>query len=226
MKQKISAVIPIREGSQRVKDKNLRKFANTTLLELKIDTLKSVGLFDEIIVNTDSESAINIAIKKGIKYHRREAFYASSKCSGSEFFEHLGRVTNTDIFAYCPVTSPFITIETIKKCITTFLETSEHDSLVTVSSVKEFLWLNGKPINYSVKNAPNSQDLPNIVSINFGIALINKAILIENKNIIGNNPQFITTDDIESIDIDTPLDFYLAEKIYKKLIVKRKNLLD
>lgn len=32
---RITAVIPIRSGSQRVKDKNLRKFGDTTLMELK-----------------------------------------------------------------------------------------------------------------------------------------------------------------------------------------------
>ena len=36
---KITAVIPIRSGSQRVKDKNLRPFADTTLMENKMDKL-------------------------------------------------------------------------------------------------------------------------------------------------------------------------------------------
>lgn len=39
---KITAVIPIRTGSQRVKDKNLRAFADTNLMELKIKTLLQV----------------------------------------------------------------------------------------------------------------------------------------------------------------------------------------
>ena len=36
---KITAVIPVRKGSQRVKDKNLRPFAGTTLLDIKIKSL-------------------------------------------------------------------------------------------------------------------------------------------------------------------------------------------
>ncbi|MFR9524380.1 MAG: NTP transferase domain-containing protein [Rikenellaceae bacterium] len=117
---KITAVIPIRAGSQRVKNKNLRPFGDTTLLELKIDRLKEAGVFDDIVVNTDSEEAIQIAKAKGVSYHRREPYYASSECSGSDFFKHLGEVTQTDAFVYTPCTSPFIATQTIKKCIETY----------------------------------------------------------------------------------------------------------
>ena len=58
--KKITAVIPIRSGSQRVKDKNLRPFANTTLMENKIEMLLNVPELDSIIVNTNSEEAIEI----------------------------------------------------------------------------------------------------------------------------------------------------------------------
>ena len=57
---KVTAVIPIRSGSQRVKDKNLRKFGDTTLMELKIKNLLEVPELDKVIVNTNSEEAINI----------------------------------------------------------------------------------------------------------------------------------------------------------------------
>lgn len=63
---KITAVIPIRSGSQRVKDKNLRPFANTTLMENKINSLLQVPELDSIIVNTNSEEAIEIVKKKYI----------------------------------------------------------------------------------------------------------------------------------------------------------------
>ena len=47
--RKITAVIPIRKGSQRVVDKNLRPFADSCLLAIKIDKLKKVKGIDEII---------------------------------------------------------------------------------------------------------------------------------------------------------------------------------
>ena len=62
MRKKITAVIPIRKGSQRVPNKNFKEFWNgKNLLELKIEMLKSIHLIDEIVVNTDSELAIQTA---------------------------------------------------------------------------------------------------------------------------------------------------------------------
>lgn len=60
---KITAVIPIRSGSQRVRDKNLRPFADTNLMELKIKNLLQVPELTSIVVNTNSEEAIEIINK-------------------------------------------------------------------------------------------------------------------------------------------------------------------
>ena len=92
--------------------------------------------------------------------------------------------------------------------------------------MKEFLWLDRKPLNYDPVHAPNSQDLPDVVALNFGVTVVRRDDLIRNSNIIGKNPQFVITDEIEAIDIDTPLDFYIAEQLYKKLILENKELLE
>ena len=124
---KITAVIPVRKGSQRVKDKNLRPFAGTTLLDNKIQMLLKVPEIDEIVVNTNSEAAIELVELDyqgtKVRAQRREEFYASSQCSGSEFFKHLGEVTDTDLFIYTPCTSPFVKPETVSLCITIILLT-------------------------------------------------------------------------------------------------------
>ena len=226
---RITAVVPIRSGSQRVRDKNLRPFAGSTLMELKINSLLMVPELTSIVVNTNSEEAISIVNKRytgGVKTHRREEYYASSECSGSEFFRHLGEVTDTDIFVYCPCTSPFIKPQTISQCIRRFMSSPGHDCLATVSPVKDFLWLDGHAVNYDPAHAPNSQNLPDIVALNFGVTVIGREDLIRNGNIIGQRPQFVPTDDIEGIDIDTPLDFYIAEQIYRKLFIDKKELLE
>ena len=224
----IKAVIPIRKGSQRVQNKNLRPFADTTLLENKIKVLKKAGFFDDIIVNTDSEEAMVGGEDNGVSWHRREPYYASSACSGSEFFQHLGIVTDCDVFCYCPVTSPFVSVETMMKCKALYEEKMQEgcDCVSTVSDVKEFLWLDGKPVNYDKKNAPNSQNLPDVKALNFGFTMVKRESLIKNRNIIGDNPLFVTTSGMESVDIDTPLDFYIAEQIYRKVILEGKNILD
>ena len=64
---KITAVIPIRTGSQRVRDKNLRPFGDTNLMELKIKTLLQVPELTSIVVNTNSEEAISIVNKSYLR---------------------------------------------------------------------------------------------------------------------------------------------------------------
>ena len=51
MNKKITAVIPVRKGSVRVKNKNIRDFGGTSLLELKIDLLKTVVGLDKIVLH-------------------------------------------------------------------------------------------------------------------------------------------------------------------------------
>lgn len=172
------------------------------------------------------QSLLSIKVIGGVKTHRREEYYASSECSGSEFFRHLGEVTDTDIFIYCPCTSPFVKPETISRCIRTFVDSDDCDCVSTVSAIKEFMWLDGKPVNYDPLNAPNSQNLPDVVALNFGTTVIRREDLILNHNIIGKHPKFVLTSDIEAIDIDTPLDFYLAEQIYQRTILEGKELIE
>jgi N-acylneuraminate cytidylyltransferase len=65
-----------------------------------------------------------------------------------------------------------------------------------------------------------------VVALNFGVTVVGREELIKNSNIIGKRPQFVITDDVEAIDIDTPLDFFIAEQLYNKLILEKKGLLD
>lgn len=78
---KITAVIPIRSGSQRVKDKNLRSFAGTTLMENKIEMLLHVPELDSIIVNTNSEEAIKIVKERYLRGGVNKRFHSTNEKS-------------------------------------------------------------------------------------------------------------------------------------------------
>ena len=186
-KGKLIAVVPVRAGSQRVKDKNIKPFANSNLLTLKLQTLKNVANIDRIIVNSDSDDMLDIALKNRVSTHKREDYYASSECNNSEYFQHIAEVTDADYIMYAPVTAPLVSKETYFACIDKFMN-SDINNLVTVSDVKHHMWLDGKPLNYNPKNAPNSQDLPDVVSINYGICIISRDDMIENRNIVTENP--------------------------------------
>ena len=79
------------------------------------------------------------------------------------------------------------------------------------------MWLDGKPLNYNIAESPNSQDLPDINAVTYGICIISKEDMIKYRNVVTENPTFKVLDEIESIDIDTEFDFMVAEMVYKKL---------
>jgi len=220
---KITAVIPVRKGSERVIDKCLKKFGDTNLLELKINELLKVKLIDEIIVNTDSDEAIDIAKKYGVGFHKRDAYYASSDCPANEYFWYLGKHTETDLVAYTPVTNPFIKAETFSKLIEKY-KLINNNSIVTSGGLREFLWNVDKPLNFTLDKHPKSQDLAGISSINFALCLIPRKVLTESKSIIGPNPEVIEIPEIESFDIDSPLDFFFAEQYYIHTVNNNKNI--
>mgnify|MGYP003636194838 FL=1 len=55
MKKNICALIAVRAGSKRVKNKNIRPFANKSLLEIKINTIKQVKGIQQIFVSSDDD---------------------------------------------------------------------------------------------------------------------------------------------------------------------------
>jgi CMP-N-acetylneuraminic acid synthetase len=215
-KGKMTAVVAVRAGSQRVKNKNFRPFADTNLLELKLKILLKVKNLDEIIVNSDSDIMLELANKYNVKTQKRDEFFASSNATNSDFHKHIAEVTNSDFIFLAPVCSPFIGVKRHQEAINNFMM-SEVDSLTSCELVKGHLWLDGKPINYSLDNVPNSQDLPEIKKLNYGISIIKRQTMIERKGLVGLKPEFVVLNEIESTDIDEMETFNTAEILYNNL---------
>jgi CMP-N-acetylneuraminic acid synthetase len=210
----ITAVVPVRAGSQRVKNKNTRPFAGTTLLDIKLEMLSRIKTIDKIIVSTDCDNAKAIAKKYGVNIHKRDPYYASSECTNSEFFENMANYVDSGSILYAPCTAPLIKESTYYDFINRY-SLNDMKNLVTTSLIKEHLWLDGKPINYEIDKSPNTQDLPDIMSINYGLSIISRELLLKSKNIVSSNPNFYVLDNLEGVDVDTPLDFKFAEFLYE-----------
>ena len=210
----LTAVIPVRAGSQRVKDKNFKPFADSNLLEIKINQIKQLSV-NRIIVNTNSPEAIEIAKKHNVEFFERDPYYASSECSNSEYHEYLARVTDAENLLIAQVTSPLIETQSYLNAIQQFFESS-NDSVMSVQKFQNFLLSDGKPINYTLDNMPNSQDLEPYQVPTFGIIICKRKKMLEYKNYICGKCSFLELNEIESMDIDTPLDFEFAEFLYKR----------
>ncbi len=72
--KKITAIIPVRKGSQRVKDKNIKDFCGSSLLEIKIKSLKKVESIDKIVVTSDCTKMLDMASQLGVDTHIRETY--------------------------------------------------------------------------------------------------------------------------------------------------------
>lgn len=213
------AVVPIRKGSQRVKHKNFRPFAKKNLLIHKIEVLKKLDFIDEIIINTDSRKAISIAKKLGVKYFKREDYFASSKCLNSDFWKNVADNTNSEFIMFTNCTSPLIKLNTYKEMISLsrkFFKSKKFDSLNTVTEIKEFLFKDNIPINFKLNKTPNSQNLPNIVKLNFAINILRTKQMSSGKSLIGKKPFLYKLDEIEGLDINSPYEFSFAEYLFKK----------
>lgn len=213
----IKALIAVRSGSIRVKNKNIKPFADSSLLEIKIKQLLEIPSLDGVVVNSNDDTMLDIARQLGAEAVKRDEYFATSEVSPNELYVNMAENFPADTVVFANATNPLITNDTIIKCIQTYKEAKDFDSINTVNLVKEFLWLDGKAINYDPTKKPRSQDLPDIVSINHAVNVIDRKLMIERKDIFGYNPYLYPVDKVEAIDIDDMVDFEFAEFMYKKL---------
>jgi len=220
MPAEIVALIGVRGGSKRVQNKNGRKFANTNLLTLKIQVLQQVKGISRIVVNSDCQELLSIAAASGAETVLRDPAFATDHVLTSDYYRHIAENCEADVILSPTVTTPMVERESYETGIRTFHELEEqsesvYDSVTSCRPIKEFLYRDGKPLNYDPERQVRSQDLPNIVALNYGYSIIRRERMIEYKNIVGKRPYFVKLSQIESIDIDTLEDFFIAETLYR-----------
>lgn len=222
MKKTIKSLILSRKGSQRVPSKNTKPFANSSLLEIKIRQAKRLedkGVVDGVVVNTNDETVIEIANKYNCEIIRREEYYCTNEISANELHEHLGKTFTADIAMFMNTTSPLVTDETLERAIKEYWEKVEngpYNSLNACHVIKEFLWLNGKALNYNPDKKPRSQDLPEILSLDSATDIIECKQMIKDRSFVSKEPYLFVVDSIEGKEVDWPEDFEICELLYQK----------
>ena len=213
----VIAMVPVRAGSTRIPNKNTRPFGDLSLLQLKLKLLKKIVGITKIVVSTDCPISADVACNNGIEVKWRNKYYAGSEITNDLHWFHIAETTPGDIVFLAQVTSPLLKVSSMQTALNSFLSSDRHDSINSVSAEKKFLWKNKKPMNYDINKTPKSQDLPNIVSLNFAITIIQKQTMMKRKNVVGYKPTFFELDKVESLDIDDLIDFKIAELMYKEL---------
>ena len=214
----IKALVAVRAGSQRVENKNIRPFAESNLLEIKLKQLLRCSLLDGIIVNSEDDNMLSIAKNMGCETVKRDMYYASSHAPMSEVYKNMAENANCDTIVYANVTNPLLKDTTLKNAIRFYLDhTIQYDSLNSAHLIKEFMFKDNIPMNYDLKHQPRSQDLPDIYALNFAISIISRESMIQGMNVVGSKPYIFPIDEVEATDIDNSIDFEFAEHMYKKL---------
>lgn len=224
IKPSTTILLPMRAGSQRVINKNLRPFAGYRygLAELKIRQLLETHNADEILVDTDIESVdeiVSCLLSNGcdisrIRVERRDPYFARSETSTDELITYLAAKVQNDLVVWTHSTQPFITAAIIDDAVNVFIKNSQfYDSLMSVTAVRDFLWDDKGPLNYdrNVEKWPRTQTLPVWYMINSGIFINSASDMMARKDRIGDKPFFYEMDKQTGWDIDDIDDFEIAE---------------
>jgi N-acylneuraminate cytidylyltransferase len=225
MKRTIKALVPVRSGSLRVENKNVRPFCGSTLLEFRVKQLLALPFLDGVVVSSNDPDMVRMARALGAETHQRDPYFASNTVSMSEVYENMATAMDCDDVLYALVTTPLVKSESFVKAFELYRSLpSGFDSITTVADVKEFLIKDGKPFNYDGTRIPRSQDLPDIVKLTFCISMLPRTTMVARRSCLGVQPHFFKLPPEESVDIDTPFDFKLAELLYDYSVIKNLPL--
>ncbi|PYE38591.1 CMP-N-acetylneuraminic acid synthetase [Rhizobium sp. PP-F2F-G20b] len=225
----VTVFLPCRAGSERVKNKNTRAFAGNLggLLAIKIAQLLSCFEIDKIIVSTNDDVAMSIVTNlhgadPRVELIRRPEMLCGSHSSTDDVIKYVPTVIEHGPVLWTHVTSPFVTGYHYKEIIKRYLadmKSGDHDSLMTVTEVRTFVWNEQGPINYerTVEKWPRTQTIKPLFEVNSAAFMVDVEMISRVNDRIGRRPRLFPLDRKVSFDIDWPDDFDIAELIWHNL---------
>jgi len=223
---KLFAIIPARGGSKRIPRKNIKLFHGKPIIAYSIEAALKSGLFNDVIVSTDDEEIAEIAIKYGAKV----PFYRSKKNSDDfattfdvleevyQYYLKKGEKINTICCIYpC---AAFTTKEKLTLSYKLFSE-NNFDSLLPIIEysfpIQRALKIEKNNVAYSNPEfaLKRSQDLEKRYHDAGQFYWMEAQTVMNKKTVLTENTGFFIISELEVHDIDTILDWKLAELKYK-----------
>lgn len=215
---KFIALVPMKLNSERVKNKNIRKFDNgKPLCSYILNTLNEVNNLDDVYVYC-SDERIKEYIPNGIKFLKRSSELDQSTTKINEVLKAFAIDVDANYYVLTHATAPFISKETIEKGIE-IIKDGEYDSLFTVTKLQDFLWKDNKPFNYSLNSIPRTQDLEPLYEETCGLYIYSRDLILNEDRRIGDKPYLLEVSKIEALDIDTEDDFFISNAVSSKVKV-------
>lgn len=216
---KTVAVVPMKLNNRRLPQKNTKSFTNgKPLCHYILSTLLIVDGIDEVYVYC-SNPDIQEYIPEGVKYLKRSETLDQDTTKMNEVLQSFAKDISADIYVMTHTTAPFIKKESIKKGLDAVMS-GKYDSAFAAKKLQEFLWKDGVPFNYALDNIPRTQDLPALYEETSGFYIYKNEVMTKLNRRIGEKPFIVEVGEIESVDIDEPEDFMIADAIYNHLFVK------
>lgn len=227
-------LIPARKGSKGIPNKNRKKLAGKELLLYTLEAAREVADDKDICVSTDDEKLLELCTLKGLEVpFKRPANLAKDTTASSEVILHAldfyrRKKANYDCVVLLQPTSPFRTAKHIRAALR--LYRASIDLLVSVCETKAnpytvlkeedekgFL----KPSKTSKKEISRRQDAPKVYELNGAIYIINVASFMKNKSLhtLKKVKKYLMSYE-DSIDLDEPLDWEIAEIMMQKKLVQ------
>lgn len=224
----VVALIPARGGSRRVPGKNIRRLGGHPLLAYTIAAARDAGIFDAVIVSTDTADIADVARHYGAEVpFLRPAAFAGDTSPDIEWLAHMiealeaaGR--GADAFALLRPTSPFRTAATISRAWGQFSPRRDVDSLRAVERCAQHpgkMWVLDGDLMRPLLDGPADQPwhstpyqaLPPVYVQNASLEMAWTRVVRETRTIAGRVLMPFLTDGYEGFDINQPDDWVLAE---------------
>ena len=224
-KIKYLGLIPAREGSKGVKNKNIHSLGGKPLIQHTFEKAKISSLLSDVHLSSDSNKIIEFSKNYGVKsLYKRPSSISGDKATAIEvIMYHINWLKkNKNILVenivYLQPTSPIRKNNLIDKVLKKY-ESKNSISLVTICECSQHPYETIKIVKekivefYNLKSFSRRQDFPKYYFITGSIYVFNVENLIKTKKIINSNTDYYLTSIEEGLDIDNLLDFKLAESL-------------
>ena len=232
---KTLAIIPARSGSKGIKDKNIQLLGNLPLIAYSIQAAKNSGIFDKILVSTDSKYYADIAKNYGadvpfLRSAKNSNDTATSIACILEVLECYAKIkTFFDIVVLLQPTSPFRTATDIKNAFSLFKKCdfqglcSVHPATDNPLLLREF----SAPYLENIlkeSSTKRRQDFKTYYKVN-GAIYINLTKEITPNTSLNDNPIGFIMDPLNAIDIDSHIDFKIAQMLLSEKLIPHFDFL-
>lgn len=211
----VTALVPIKDHSERVPGKNFRDFCGKPLYQHILLTLDRTYAVDQILVDTDSDRVLREApgLSPKIRVLERPAELRGDAVSTNRLFAYDLTQSKADIYVQTHATNPLLKSESIAKALKLFVDSEDQcDSVFSVNRFQSrFYTHDGKPVNHDPEVLIPTQDLKPVYEENSCIYVFTRESFGKQQRRIGEKPLMLATPQIESIDIDDEFTFRLAE---------------